>query len=65
MIASQFNLDQRLAELRPTEQEEQIARHLRKAAAPATRPARSAGEPTRNWFGSAVLGSHLTRLAAI
>ena len=65
MIASQFNLHQRLAELRPTEQEEQIARHLRKAATPATRPARASGEPTRNWFGSAVLGSHLTRLAAM
>ena len=65
MIASQFNLDHRLAELRPTEQDEQIARNLRKAGAPAARPARSTGEPTRNWFGGAVLGSHLTRLAAI
>jgi hypothetical protein len=65
MIASMFNLDHRLAELRPTEQELRQARELRKAATPATRPARSAGDPTRNWFGTAALSSHLTRLAAI
>ena len=65
MIASMFNLDHRLAELRPTEEEQRIARELRKAAAPATRPARSATEPTRNWFSSATLGSHLSRLAAV
>ena len=64
MIASQFNLDHRLAELRPTEQELRFARELRKAAAPASRPARSVGEPTRNWFGTAALAIHLSRLAA-
>jgi hypothetical protein len=64
MIASMFNLDHRLAELRPTEQEERRARELRKAVAPAKRPARSTGEPARNWFGNAVIGSHLSRLAA-
>jgi hypothetical protein len=66
MIASMFNLDHRLAELRPTEQELRMARDLRKAAAPATRPARSDGEaPTRNWSGGAAIGSHLSRLAAV
>ena len=65
MIASMFNLDHRLAELRPTEAELRIARELRKAAAPATRPARSIGEPNRSWSGSAVPGSHLPRLAAV
>ena len=69
MIASMFNLDHRLAELRPTEQEQAIARQLRKAAAPASRPARSAGDasdqPARNWFSNATLGSHLSRLAAV
>ena len=64
MIASMFNLDHRLAELRPTESELRRARELRKAAAPATRPARSAGEPNRTWTGGAALSSHLTRLAA-
>ena len=65
MLQSQFNLDHRLAELRPTEDEQRIARELRKAAAPATRPARSATEPSRNWFGGAAMGSHLSRLAAV
>lgn len=57
MIASMFNLDHRLAELRPTEQELRLARELRKAAAPATRPARSTNDPTRNWFRTAALSS--------
>jgi hypothetical protein len=64
VIASQFNLDHRLAELRPSEDDQRVARQLRKAASPATRPARSTGDPTRNWFGSAILGSHRSRLAA-
>jgi hypothetical protein len=64
MIASMFNLEHRLAELRPSESEQRIARELRKAAAPASRPSRSIVEPTRNWTGNAVLGSHLSRLAA-
>ena len=65
MIASMFNLDTRLAELRPTEDEQRIARQLRDAAAPASRPARSVVEPTRKLSSTALLGSHLTRLAAI
>lgn len=64
MIASMFNLDHRLAELRPTESEQRIARELRKAATPATRPARTVAEPSRNWFSNAVIGSHISRLAA-
>jgi hypothetical protein len=64
MIASMFNLDHRLAELRLTEQELETARQLRKAATPATRPARSASEPTRNWFSGAAIGSHISRMAA-
>ena len=63
MIASMFNLDHRLAELRPTEQEQRIARELRKAAAPASRPSRSIVEPSRTGTGIAMT-SHLTRLAA-
>ena len=64
MIASMFNLDHRLAELRPTEQEQRTARELRKAASPANRPDRSTGEPGRSWFGVTSIGSHLSRLAA-
>ena len=64
MIASQFNLDQRLSELRPSEEDLRVARELRRAASPATRPARSAGDPARNWVSSAILGSHRSRLAA-
>jgi hypothetical protein len=64
MIASMFNLEQRLAHLRPTEQELETARQLRKVAAPASRPARSAGEPTRSWLSGSSLGSHLSRRSA-
>ena len=65
MIASMFNLDHRLAELRPTEHELRQARELRRAAAPATRPARSTSEPARGWTGGAALSSHGTRRIAI
>lgn len=64
MIASMFNLEHRLAELRPSESELRTARELRKAGAPAARPERSVVEPRRSWTGNAVLGSHLSRLAA-
>ena len=65
MIASMFNLDQRIAELRPSEHEQRIARDLREAARPQTRPSRSISEPTRKLTTANLLGSHLTRLAAI
>jgi hypothetical protein len=64
MLQSQFNLAHRLAELRSTESERRNARELRKAGSPASRPARSAGEPSRNWFSGGTLGSHLSRPAA-
>ena len=65
MLQSQLNLNHRLAELRSTEDEQRVARELRKAASPASRPARSAGEPNRNWFSGFTLDSHRSRLAAI
>jgi hypothetical protein len=65
MIASMFSLDHRLAELRPSDEEQRVARQLREAAAPATRPARSVVEPTRKWATANVVASHLTRLVAI
>ena len=65
MLQSQFNLEHRVAELLPSENEQRVARQLRKAAAPQSRPARSAGEPTHNRLAGTTLGSHLSRLAAI
>ena len=64
MLTSMFNLDHRLAELRPSEREQRIARDLRNAAIPATRPARSAGEPDRTWVGGTTIGSRLSRPSA-
>ena len=64
MIASMFNLEHRLNELRPTQQEERTARELRKAANPATRPARSSGGPSRSWFRGASSTTHASRPAA-
>jgi hypothetical protein len=65
MINSMFSLDHRLAELRPTEDELRIARELRDAAAPATRPARSITETTRPVSTKAALGMPFSRLAAV
>ena len=65
MIASMFSLDHRLAELRPSEEEQRVARQLREAAAPAARPARSVVEPARKWATANAAASHLSRLAAI
>ena len=64
MIISMFNLEHRLAELRPTEQEHESARQLREAATPATKTYRSAGEPTRKRFSRAAVGGRLSRPAA-
>jgi hypothetical protein len=64
VIASMFNLDHRLAELRPTEQEQRLARDLRRAAAPAARPDRSASERTRSWSDGSSLTNTLSRPAA-
>ena len=64
MIASMFNLDQRLAELHPSEHEQRIARDLREASAPQTRPSRSIGEPTRKSTTTNLIRSDVTRLAA-
>jgi hypothetical protein len=63
MIASMFNLDHRLAELRSTEQEQRTARALRKADTSATRPAGPAGAtPSRGWSGAGA--GNLSRPAA-
>ena len=64
MLVSMFNLDHRLAELRPSEHELRLARDLRRAAAPATRPARSPGAPARTWLRGTRAGSRVSRPSA-
>jgi len=65
MINSMFSLNHRLAELRPSEAELRVARQLRDAAAPATRPARSVNEPSRSGSARTGLVIPFSRLAAI
>ena len=62
MLPSMFSLDQRLAELRPSSAELRVARQLREAAGPATRPARSIGDTVRAWLGGPGLPSSPSRL---
>lgn len=50
MINSMFSLDHRLAELRPSEQEQRNARMLRDAAASAGRVVKNAGVVVRFGF---------------
>jgi hypothetical protein len=64
MIASMFNLDHRLAELRPSESELRVARERRDAAAQVTRIARTAGRTARQWLDAGNAGTHSSRLAA-
>ena len=64
MIASQFNLDHRLAELRPSESEQRMARERRDAAAQATRIARAAGQTARHWLGGTPVAGRPSGLAA-
>ena len=63
MIASQFNLDHRLTELRPTTDEQRLAR-VRNAGAPATRGSRTIGSVVRDAFASATASARPTRIAA-
>ena len=63
MIASMFNLDHRLAELRPTESELRVARE-RRDAAHVTRIARTVGRTARQWLDAGNAGSQSSRLAA-
>ena len=51
MIASMFTLDQRLAELRPSDDELRVARELGDADGATARPARSISETVRGWLG--------------
>ena len=64
MIASQFNLDHRLAELRPSESELRIARERRDAAAQVARVARAAGHTARQWLGGTQVASRPSGVAA-
>jgi hypothetical protein len=63
MIASMFNLDHRLSELRPTRDERRLARRPVADALPASRPAVPTGELRSRGLRSVVV-SPLARLAA-
>jgi hypothetical protein len=64
VIASQFNLEHRIAELRPSESELRVARERRDAAAQATRIARAAGQAARRWLGGTQVAGRSSGLAA-
>jgi len=63
MIPSMFNLDHRLAELRPSADELRIARQLREAAEPAIRTGRTTGESVRGWRDAGQAAAQPSRLA--
>ena len=64
MIASQFNLDHRIAELRASESELRLARERRDAAAQVTRIARATGQTARHWLGGTRAAGRPSGLAA-
>ena len=61
MIQSMFNLEHRLAELRPSADELRTARQLRDASTAAQQPV---VVTTRRWFDRGVTPTRLTRVAA-
>ena len=63
MLQSMFSLEHRIAELRPTSDEQRIAR-LREAAAPVVRVTRTFGAATRDRIGASTIGSKPSRIAA-
>ena len=63
MLQSMFNLDHHIAELRPTGDEQRLAR-LREAAAPVARITRTFGTVARNRIGAVAAGSKPSRIAA-
>jgi len=64
MIASQFNLDHRLAELRPSEADLRIARERRDAGAGLDRIARATRRTAARWLAGSTIATRPTRLAA-
>jgi hypothetical protein len=63
VIASMFNLDHRLAELRPSEDEQRQARELRDIATRADRIAQSTAQAARRRLGGTRTTSQSTRFA--
>jgi hypothetical protein len=63
MIASMFNLDHRLTELRPTADERRLAR-VREAAAPATGNPRRILALVRERLGAPAIVNRPSRIAA-
>lgn len=64
MINSQFSLDHRLSELRPSQEDLRLARQLRDAAGHASRPSRSIGETVRAWLAAGHVPGHPSRADA-
>jgi hypothetical protein len=63
MLQSMFNLDHHIAELRPTSDEQRLAR-LREAAAPVARITRTFGAAARDRVASVTIGTKHSRIAA-
>lgn len=61
MIQSMFNLEHRLAELRPSDEELRTARQLRDASTPVQQPNVVIN---RRWFARAVNPTRLSRAAS-
>ena len=64
MIASMFSLDHRLAELRPSEDDQRIARQLRDAAPSADRIVRSAAGTAGKASGTGRFAGYPSRFVA-
>ena len=63
MLQSMFNLDHHIAELRPTSDEQRLAR-LREAVAPVARITRTFGAVARDRIGAVSIGNKPSRIAA-
>ena len=64
MIASMFNLDQRLAELIPSEAEQRLARQRREAASDAARSGATPSNASGRSSSGARYGGQPSRVAA-
>lgn len=60
MIQSMFNLEHRIAELRPTDDEQRTSRQLRDASIAAQQPT---VVTTRRWFDRGITQTRLSRSA--
>lgn len=64
MIASMYNLDHRLNELRPSDRDQETARWLREAASTPRVVVRTLTSTAGEWLGTPRRGAKASRLAA-